>query len=146
MHAAGVLHRDLKSPNILIGQDRAVLADFGLAKIVSQADTAAAHTRGIGTVHWMAPEVIAGCLYASAADVYGLGCVFVECITLKLPWAPLDSSAIVRAVADGRRVFEAAPDAGEWERVADAMTSHVVRQRPTVQRVLEIMTSLEKAK
>jgi hypothetical protein len=82
MHAAGVLHRDLKTPNIFITRDgKLKLGDFGLAR----------HIGGdirsrVGTPCYLAPEVCQGDSYAEPADVWGAGCISLEAATLSFLW------------------------------------------------------------
>jgi serine/threonine protein kinase, bacterial len=79
-HAAGIVHRDLKPANVLVDGDRFALADFGIARI---ADHPSSTTKGtvIGTVAYMAPEVIAGHEPTAACDVYALGITLHELLT-----------------------------------------------------------------
>jgi serine/threonine protein kinase len=79
-----VIHRDIKGANILVGQDFCVkLADFGCSK--RSLDTKSFTT--IGSVPWMAPEVIQqrdG--YGRKADLWSLGCTLIEMATAEPPW------------------------------------------------------------
>ena len=79
-HAAGIVHRDLKPANVLVDGDRFALADFGIARI---ADHPSSTTKGtiIGTVAYMAPEVISGHEPTAACDVYALGITLHELLT-----------------------------------------------------------------
>lgn len=83
-----VVHRDIKGPNILVGADCKVkLADFGCAKRTQETMT---HTLR-GSIHWMAPEVIAHERYGRAADIWSFGCVCIEMGTATVPWGKLDN-------------------------------------------------------
>eukprot|EP00930_Biecheleria_cincta_P001375 TRINITY_DN102516_c0_g1_i1.p1 TRINITY_DN102516_c0_g1~~TRINITY_DN102516_c0_g1_i1.p1 ORF type:complete len:629 (+),score=75.76 TRINITY_DN102516_c0_g1_i1:87-1889(+) len=78
-----VLHRDIKSANILIGPDcQLKLADFGCSKRTH--DTMSQSLRG--SIPWMAPEVITQSGYGRRSDVWSLGCVIIEMATAKSPW------------------------------------------------------------
>ena len=82
IHGAGVLHRDLKSPNIFITRSGSVkLGDFGLARQV----TGEIRSR-VGTPCYLAPEVLQSDSYAEPADVWGAGCCLFEAITLCFLW------------------------------------------------------------
>jgi serine/threonine protein kinase len=87
MAARGMVHRDVKPPNVLLdGEGGALIADFGLVR-----DTkGTALTRvgqAIGSPHYMAPEQIRGEEVSSATDVYALGCVLCECLSGAPPFA-----------------------------------------------------------
>ena len=82
-HDAGVVHRDVKPGNVLLGTAGSTvkLADFGIARLLG--DTVR-HTRtghAIGTAAYFAPEQVTGQLVTGAADVYSLGLVLIESLT-----------------------------------------------------------------
>uniref|UniRef100_M4B5Y0 Protein kinase domain-containing protein n=1 Tax=Hyaloperonospora arabidopsidis (strain Emoy2) TaxID=559515 RepID=M4B5Y0_HYAAE len=80
-----VLHRDLKSLNILLTKDlQAKLSDFGLSRETSFDGTM---TRCVGTPLWTAPEVLRGERYSEKADIYSFGVVLAELDTCLLPYA-----------------------------------------------------------
>eukprot|EP00798_Chlamydomonas_sp_ICE-L_P018272 gene18272-24725_t len=103
LHSHRVLHRDLKSANILLhDQHRVKIADFGLSKI-HQLDTNAL-TGGLGTYQWMAPEVLAHQRYSTKADVFAFAIVMWECLTKQLPYHGMSAvQAAVGVVNHGLR-------------------------------------------
>lgn len=89
LHGQGIMHRDLKSPNVLVFPHALKLCDFGLAKLTEQ--TVAEATCSMGTVQWCAPEVMCGDVYTELADIYSLGVVLWELATRQEPyenWMP----------------------------------------------------------
>ncbi|MGK8552870.1 serine/threonine-protein kinase, partial [Nocardia gipuzkoensis] len=87
-HDAGLVHRDVKPTNILLGADEfASLIDFGIAHAADDR-TLTATGETIGTVAYMAPEEIGAEVKADArVDVYALACVLYECLTGRPPFA-----------------------------------------------------------
>lgn len=87
VHAAGLVHRDVKPGNILLDeQGVAHITDFGLAKD-SQASVLTRPGQALGSLDYMAPEQIRGEEVSAATDVYALGCVMTECLCGSPPFA-----------------------------------------------------------
>jgi len=85
LHANKILHRDIKSLNILVSKNRICkLADFGSAKLISL-EQLEYYTADVGTPLWMAPEVRYGKAYSLSADIFSLGVVLYEIFENKLP-------------------------------------------------------------
>lgn len=80
-HAAHMIHRDVKPENVLIAPDGTVkVADFGLARAVSAATTATGGTL-IGTVSYLAPEIVVNAGADARSDVYACGAILYEMLT-----------------------------------------------------------------
>jgi hypothetical protein len=111
-HEAGLIHRDVKPQNILIGQgDQVYLADFGLIK---SHDEAALTSPGqfMGTIDYVAPEQIQGEPASAASDCYALTAVMYECLSGRVPF-PHDNEAAVlhdHIVTAPPRLSEVRPD------------------------------------
>jgi len=107
-HGQGVVHRDVKPENILFAAGHAVVADFGVAKAVSNAADNPVTRTGypVGTVGYMSPEQAAGFTDLTAkTDVYSLGCVVYEMLIGEPPghWPSEDAGRL-------RRLLEAKPE------------------------------------
>lgn len=102
-HAAGVIHRDIKSQNIIVSEAGAAkLVDFGIAaadRFVGEPDEAV-----LGTVHYVAPERARGERATAATDIYSLGVVLYEMATGRVPFDGLTALEIAT-----RHVNEPAP-------------------------------------
>lgn len=87
VHAQGVLHRDLKPPNILLREDgQVVLIDFGLAKSIENATRSTAAGVLRGSPYYMSPEQAQGEELDGRSDLYSLGVIFHEMLTGAKPY------------------------------------------------------------
>ncbi|KAA0021240.1 serine/threonine-protein kinase [Antrihabitans cavernicola] len=95
-HSRGLLHRDIKPANILIGDDRALVTDFGIAH--SMDDARYAHGGETpAALAYTAPEQLEGHAVDHRADVYALGCVLYELLTDTVPFPRWNPLAMVNA-------------------------------------------------
>ncbi len=102
LHAADVIHRDIKPANIVLvtAGGRAALTDFGLAKGTGYADLTA-DGQVVGSLDYLAPERIRGEPAVPASDVYALGCVLLECLTGRPPFAGAGTVKTLMAHLEG---------------------------------------------
>jgi tRNA A-37 threonylcarbamoyl transferase component Bud32 len=85
-HAHGLVHRDVKPANILLGRDgRAKVTDFGIAQ-AAQTATLTRTGMVLGSANYVAPEQAKGGHVGPAADLYSLGCVLFEAVTGETPY------------------------------------------------------------
>ena len=118
-HQAGVIHRDLKPPNIFLargGLDDIVpkVLDFGISKLLDEqmSQTLTGTGTVIGTTPYLSPEQVAGKAIDARSDQYTLGVILYECVTGRRPHEGETLFAIMRSIADGRfrRPRELRPD------------------------------------
>jgi hypothetical protein len=124
LHEMKIVHRDLKSMNILVKRIKAhdieyvvaKVADFGLSKTKERTRTYSNQTLNLGTTRWMAPELINSCAgeskaemsegkekelkYPFKSDIYSFGMVCYEILTGDIPFSNLNPSDIKKQVLD----------------------------------------------
>jgi predicted Ser/Thr protein kinase len=105
LHAETILHRDLKSLNVLLDEHyHAKLTDFGLAKIKNESSsTATSHS--VGTLAWMAPELFQRhAKYSQQSDIYSFGMVLWELVSREVPFKDAHSPELIaKWVPEGER-------------------------------------------
>lgn len=119
-HQRGVLHRDLKPSNVLLTADgRVLLVDFGLASLQS-VDRLTRSGALLGSLPYMSPEQVSGdaAKIDGRSDVYGLGVLLYELLTLRMPFGESDPTKLSLRIARGD-----APSPRQFHR---ALTSDVV--------------------
>uniref|UniRef100_A0A7N0UQS5 non-specific serine/threonine protein kinase n=1 Tax=Kalanchoe fedtschenkoi TaxID=63787 RepID=A0A7N0UQS5_KALFE len=103
--APTIVHRDLKSPNLLVDNNWNVkVCDFGLSRLKHNTFLSSKSTAG--TPEWMAPEVLRNEPSNEKCDVYSFGVILWELATLKLPWSGMNPMQVVGAVGFQHRRLE----------------------------------------
>lgn len=121
VHSAGIVHRDLKSANIILGRDgRVVVTDFGLAK---QTLTDVTLTRGdfLGSPPYVSPEQVEGREATASSDIFSFGVVLYEMMTSAYPYAATTPLAMVM-----KRLTEAPTPLGAHRPDLDPVWSRVI--------------------
>lgn len=140
VHARGLVHRDVKPANVLIGRaGRVRLTDFGIARLVDAAKVTSTGMM-VGTASYLAPEQVAGEPVGSAADVYSLGLGLLEALTGHREY---DGGTVEVALARlNRPPFIPAELPVGWAPLLIAMTARDAADRPTAGQVAEVLRSL----
>ncbi|WP_327342905.1 serine/threonine-protein kinase [Streptomyces europaeiscabiei] len=98
-HTAGVLHRDVKPGNVLLGAEgRVVLTDFGIA-MTADASTLTKTGEMVGSIHYMAPERIRGQKPGPASDLWALGATLYQAVEGRPPFRRLTAMEAAYAIA-----------------------------------------------
>ena len=103
-HENGIVHRDIKPANLMIEPDgRIRLADFGIAKPLGDSATITSPGEMVGTISYVAPEIINGDQASAASDIYSLGAVAYEMLTGEKPFTADTTAGLLDAIrrADG---------------------------------------------
>eukprot|EP00735_Rhodelphis_limneticus_P013193 TRINITY_DN6751_c0_g1::TRINITY_DN6751_c0_g1_i1::g.3057::m.3057 TRINITY_DN6751_c0_g1::TRINITY_DN6751_c0_g1_i1::g.3057 ORF type:complete len:380 (-),score=98.22,sp/Q9C9U5/SIS8_ARATH/41.18/2e-70,Pkinase_Tyr/PF07714.12/8.2e-66,Pkinase/PF00069.20/2.5e-60,APH/PF01636.18/3.4e+03,APH/PF01636.18/0.0021 TRINITY_DN6751_c0_g1_i1:100-1155(-) len=106
LHSASppIIHRDLKSPNVLVDSNhRLKISDFGLCKLRTRTMVSRG-TAMMGTPEWMAPEVAQAEPYTERVDVFAFGVILWELLTGEIPWKEFHPMQIVTCVCAGKRL------------------------------------------
>ncbi|MEU6319482.1 protein kinase [Streptomyces sp. NPDC047009] len=140
VHAAGIVHRDVKPSNVLLDDaGNPHLADFGISRMMN----ATRHTASgalIGTAAYLAPEQVLGKGIGPAADIYALGLVLLECLKGELEYdgTPLEA-AIARLHRRPDIPCSVPPDLAH---LLSAMTALDPEARPTAGECAEALSAL----
>jgi len=147
-HESKVLHRDMKSANILLDLNMtAKISDFGLSKIKKGTQMiSAAHgvTNDVfGSLLWKAPETFSmDNLYTEKADIYALGVIFWEIATCQVPYEGIDIHTIYIAVENGKRpqIPPSCPEA--FKNLIELCWSQDPKQRPSAVEVSRLIDEI----
>ncbi len=149
VHAAGVVHRDLKPGNVIIqrdaqGRDHAKLVDFGLAFPTPTGDAldrVTAVDLRVGTPEFMAPEYIIDGSFDARSDLYALGVILYECASGRLPFEGPSYVVLRQQVSEPPPPLREVCAAPAWlARSIDALLNKDPAARPASAEV--VMTSL----
>lgn len=137
VHAAGVIHRDVKPANVILSPAGPHLIDFGIAHL---SDATAVTRTGavVGSPAWLAPEQLDTGEVSDASDLYSLGATMAFAATGRGPFGSGSTHLIIR------RVLEEQPDLGgvtqEQRAVLTALMQRDPRRRPTAHELLALLT------
>ncbi|MER6946743.1 protein kinase [Nonomuraea sp. NPDC000554] len=139
IHEAGVVHRDFKPGNVLLGPDGPVVIDFGIARAIDLSQSIVS-SQAIGSPAYMAPEQIAGGDIGPAADVFAWGATMVYAATGRLAFAGDSIPGTLHIILHGE------PDLGGLEGALRALLEECLAKdparRPTAAQVIERLRAL----
>nr|XP_016482523.1 PREDICTED: mitogen-activated protein kinase kinase kinase 13-like isoform X2 [Nicotiana tabacum] len=135
-----IVHRDLKSSNLLVDKNWTVkVGDFGLSRL--KHETYLTTKSGKGTPQWMAPEVLRNEPSDEKADIYSFGVILWELATEKIPWDNLNSMQVIRAVGFMNQRLDIPKDVNpQWASIIESCWHSEPQLRPTF---LELVDKLK---
>lgn len=139
VHERGVVHRDVKPGNILLGPGpRARLSDFGVAQLLDASAMTITGTT-LGTAAYMAPEQLEHHRVGPAADLWSLGAILLECLTGRRAFAGGTAEVVARRLAGAAPVIEGLP--ASWRILLGSMLEHDPAKRPAAAEVADMLGS-----
>ena len=145
LHNHKILHRDIKTKNIFLNEDFSVkIGDLGIAKILENT-TSYAHTF-IGTPYYLSPELCKDLPYNDKSDVWSLGCVLYEMVTLKHPFEAKTRVEIYDKIINGNYEGIDKYYSLELRRMIDLLLIKDEKKRPKICEILSLGIIKEKAK
>ncbi|KAK2981503.1 hypothetical protein RJ640_030965 [Escallonia rubra] len=139
-----IVHRDLKSPNLLVDKKYTVkVCDFGLSRL--KANTFLSSKSAAGTPEWMAPEVLRDEPSNEKSDIYSFGVILWELATLQQPWSNLNPAQVVAAVGFKCKRLEIPRDLNpQVAALIEACWANEPRKRPSFSSIMESLRPLIK--
>ncbi|PIM69419.1 serine/threonine protein kinase [Streptomyces sp. JV178] len=139
-HAAGVLHRDVKPGNVLLGAEgRVVLTDFGIA-MTADASTLTKTGEMVGSIHYMAPERIRGQKPGPASDLWALGATLYQAVEGRPPFRRLTAMEAAYAIAVDP--LEPLKQGGALEPLIEALLVKDPEERPTAEQTEQALRAV----
>jgi len=141
LHSCGLMHRDLKSLNLLVSKNYEVkICDFGLSRFV---DRQTQMTNNIGTIAWIAPELFQKKFYTEKADVYSYGVILWELVTRKIPFSNVESFTIPIMVTRGERPNVPKDCPSDWKKLIKACWNQKPTSRPSFKKILAKLREMQ---
>ncbi|WMV56633.1 hypothetical protein MTR67_050018 [Solanum verrucosum] len=139
-----IVHRDLKSSNLLVDKNWTVkVGDFGLSRL--KHETYLATRTGKGTPQWMAPEVLRNEPSDEKSDVYSFGVILWELATEKIPWDNLNTMQVIAAVGFMNQRLDIPKDVHpQLASIIESCWLSEPQSRPSFQELMEKLKDLQR--
>lgn len=135
IHKQRVLHRDIKSGNILLHNGMLQLADFGLAKKLKDGEKFS--KTQVGTPNYMCPELLQEKPYNHKSDVWSLGCVMYELTALRPAFQAFNINGLINKIIKGSLPPMPSDYSPEWRSLVRSMLHKNPNERPELEDLLK---------
>ena len=146
VHAAGVIHRDVKPENVLVdaasSPGRPRLTDFGIARYVQAEGTGGRGTMLVGTPQYIAPELIDGKEPTPATDLYALGIMLYELVCGVTPFAGGSTLTVLRNHAERLPGRPAGVPDSLWDLISWLLGKHPASRPQSASQVATLLDAL----
>ena len=139
-----IIHRDLKPSNIFISRDYKIkIGDFGISKILNNINDYAQST--VGTLQYTAPEILKGEKYNHKADIWSLGCIIYELLTLDICFNCPNIAGLINIILNGNHgQYDLKYDKCEWKKIIGLLLQTDYKKRPNIDEILILLNKYEK--
>jgi serine/threonine protein kinase len=141
LHRLSVVHRDIAARNVLLAKDDTPkVADFGMARLVSDDVYEQQTTNPIGPLKWMAPEQIESRLYSKASDVFAFGVLLFEIFKREAPWSGVYNLDVAFKIRTGERMdVSSRKIPSEIATLMKECWAHATKERPSMEKVQTVL-------
>lgn len=144
LHQMGIIHRDLKSLNLLLTEDwHCKITDYGASRIYEKNSNM---TGNVGTAAWMAPELFESNSYTEKADVYSFGICLYELVCRQHPFADTPSFSIPVLVTKGARPNLPKDTSKNWAKLMQKCWHEKPTKRPSFDAILKQLENWKKGR
>ena len=135
IHACGLVHRDVKPSNVIVGDDGPRIIDFGIARLAGTSTMTASGTV-LGTFAYMSPEQVKGEPAGTASDVFSLAGTLVFAATGRPPFSGETAAAVVYSIANEAPDLTGLPGDAVFRRLIDRCLAKNPADRPPLAEIL----------
>jgi len=134
IHDKKIVHRDLKPENIFLNKNNEIkIGDFGISKELNLYKKYAKTTKKIGTLYYVAPEILDEGIYNDKADIYSLGCIIYELFNLNVYFLNYYRQKVKKIDDD---LYNP-----KWQELIDLLLQNEYNNRPDINNVIEFLSS-----